>query len=255
MRQISLFILFALLSSVQILVAQSGSGFITVTSNADHVAVYADTLYLGDADGSFFSLPVGRTSISVIRHEDIASWDSPKPSKIVKIVAGDSLRIELLFPNIYRFNSFPMGAKVRNEEGVEIGVTPFIYTSADIFEGRLSFSKSGYEDRVLERVEHGNTNVILTVIDTDGEVSLEAFKRKPQPVRGKLVTASIMAGTAIAAGLSIHYKFKADRLYDEYVDITDPALRPDILKYDRYAGAALGAMQGGLVLLAVRLAF
>ena len=53
--------------------------------------------------------------------------------------------------------------------------------------------------------------------------------------------------------MAVHFKFKADRRYDRYVETGDPALRPAIKRYDTYSGVALGVMQAGAGLFAVRL--
>ena len=58
---------------------------------------------------------------------------------------------------------------------------------------------------------------------------------------------------AVAAGaVSIHYKFKADRLNEQYEQTGDAALRPRIHDLDTRAGVALGVMQVGVGVLALR---
>ena len=55
-----------------------------------------------------------------------------------------------------------------------------------------------------------------------------------------------------AGAVSIHYKFKADRLNDQYQENGDPELRPEINSFDTRAAVSLGVMQVGLGVLAIR---
>ena len=66
----------------------------------------------------------------------------------------------------------------------------------------------------------------------------------------------VAVGTSVVGGLlAVHYKTKADKLYDEYKESKDIGLKPDIEQFDLYSGVALGAMQVGLGVLAFRLIF
>lgn len=61
------------------------------------------------------------------------------------------------------------------------------------------------------------------------------------------------AGLAVAGGvLSVHHKFKADRLDRQYSAEADPLLVPRIRRLDNRAALSLGAMQVGLGTLALR---
>ena len=55
--------------------------------------------------------------------------------------------------------------------------------------------------------------------------------------------------------MAVHYKFRADRINDDYLATGDPSLRPRVARLDDRSGIALGVMQVGLVTLAVRFAF
>ena len=232
------------------------NSFLVVQTNSLDAAVFADTLYLGLANENLFKLRPGKYLISLVQQEDIASWDAPRIQEEVTLSTNDTTEVILNIPKLYRFESFPLGAEVaRVDNGEVLGVTPFSYLGESDWKGEYKLSKSGY--RVYQSSDWSNRDVtvILDLIDEEKSSRIDVFERQDTPNSSRLLTASIVAVTAAAAAVSVHYKFKADRLYDEYVDITNPALRPEILRYDRYAGAALGVMQGGLVLLAVRLAF
>jgi hypothetical protein len=61
-------------------------------------------------------------------------------------------------------------------------------------------------------------------------------------------------GIAIGSGiLSIHYKFRADRLDDRYRRTGDPELYRRIARLDRVAGAALLVSELALAVFSVRL--
>jgi hypothetical protein len=62
------------------------------------------------------------------------------------------------------------------------------------------------------------------------------------------------AALAITSGaIAAHYKLKADNIYDEYAITGNPDLRSEIRRYDTYSAVALGTMQIGVGVLAVRL--
>ena len=235
---------------------QAQESYLSIESSSESAAVFADTLYLGSANGEIFRLRPGTYLISLIKQEDIASWDALRIQESVSITSGDTTFLKMEFPEFYRFESFPLGAEVRRvDNGELLGITPFSYLDESSWKGEYRISKDGYLDHQSEDWSSRKVTAILSLLNEDKAERVDVFERQATPNRSRLLTASLLGVTAAAAAVSVHYKFKADRLYDEYVDITNPALRPDILKYDRYAGAALGVMQGGLVLLAVRLAF
>ncbi|MEM0964322.1 MAG: prenyltransferase, partial [Bacteroidota bacterium] len=67
-----------------------------------------------------------------------------------------------------------------------------------------------------------------------------------------------IGAAALAAGaVAVHFKFRADSVDDRYRSETSPergdeALLDEALRLDRYSAAALGAMQVGVGVLALR---
>ena len=62
-----------------------------------------------------------------------------------------------------------------------------------------------------------------------------------------------ISGAIVAGAVAVHYKMKADSRYDVYGQTGDPTLRPEIKRLDTRAGIAVGAMQVGITVFAIRL--
>src|SRR5690606_38562376 len=140
------------------------------------------------------------------------------------------------------------------------GETPLDYTSAAPLEGALVVQEPGF---VLVRLTPGREvwnayGVTLSPESPSDPTAARVAWKPPRRSRAWIDYAAI--GTALAAGaVAVHYKFKADRLYADYVDPeTDPALRPQLQdrfsRFDTYSGVSFGVMQAGIGLFAIRLA-
>jgi hypothetical protein len=120
--------------------------------------------------------------------------------------------------------------------------------------GRIEFSLDGFKpDSVTPGAELWNLHAVdLQPADTDRDAARLALSA---PSTRKTWIDYVAVGTALAAGaLAVHFKFEADRRYDRYRKTGDPDLRPGIKRYDVYSGVALGVMQAGVGLFAIRLA-
>ncbi len=76
---------------------------------------------------------------------------------------------------------------------------------------------------------------------------------RPRSTTLNWVDYALIAATGASAVVAIHYKFKADRLYDDYQETGDPSLRGEIRALDRRSGIAVVGMQAGVGIFAVRL--
>ena len=231
---------------------------VRIETNYPDAIAYADSLRLGRVYGEAIEIP---TSTGVVRlvPPEIDSWSVAPISRSVDITPGDTLVVRLDFPFHYRIESVPFGADVHIEavdgELRRIGSTPTLYSSRRPISGMLLLQKPGF---VVERIDPGseiwNRYIVeLSPSDDLDPTAAQVNWRPPKRHRAWIDYAAL--GAALAAGaVAIHYKFKADDLYAEYEETGDASLRSDIKRYDVRSGVALGVMQGGIGLFAIRLA-
>ena len=226
-----------------------------IETNLPEATLYADTTQLGPASLGTFLIPVGTRELRLVPPGG-TQWSIEPVVTAIEATPGDTLDVSLPFPYYYQIETIPFGASVTLEtrEGrIGIGETPLVYTAPAVLGGTISIEQKGY---VIEKLKPGqevwNRYVVtLKPLRVDEVTSAEVSWRPPR--RRQRWIDYTAATLAVAAGaLSVHYKFKADRLDDEYRETGDPALRPRIQSFDNRAGVALGAMQVGLGVLAVR---
>ncbi len=70
-----------------------------------------------------------------------------------------------------------------------------------------------------------------------------------------VVDDGIESAVVIGGALAVHYKTKANSLYESYRKNGDPALRSEISVLDTQSAFALGAMQVGFTVSVFRIAF
>ena len=226
-------------------------------TNLPESSVFADSVRLGPASLGWYRMPRATREIRLVPNED-HNWSiAPVGAALDSHLPSDTLRLHLDFPYYYRFDSAPFGATVSvgtsSGETQDVGQTPVIFSSnaplvqpvrfelaghvpADVAPGRAVWNRHFVE---LHRVE----GAVLAPPDAD---------YRPR-TRRKWIDAAALGTAAVGGILAVHFKFKADRLYDEYQETGDPGIRSDIRQYDLYSGVALGAMQVGVGVFVVRL--
>lgn len=237
----------------------AGEGPVLVLeTNAPDALVVADSVVLGPARSQPYRLPPGTQTVRLVAPE-IGSWSQRARTLEVPVTVGDTLAAALRFPYRYRIASLPHGATVTHVvdgRRTVLGTTPATVSRDEPFGGVLTVELSGY---LPADVEPGTAlwnhhNVALTPVARLAEERKTAEMDWAPPTRRRRWIDAAAIGTAVVGGaLAIHYKFKADRRYDRYVETGDPALRDVIHRYDVYSGVALGAMQVGVGVFAVRL--
>ena len=245
-------VLFTFIPSVSMAQSQI---LVHILSNDMDAAAYADSLYLGPAGGSpYWVDPTTKTiRLSTLR---AAAWSMPPIQVPLRAEPGDSVRVTLNFPNYHRIESYPFGAEVWLQGGVRrrlLGLTPVVFTSSGTVEGMFHIELEGYIPSVVKP---------KTDLWNRYEISLKALAQvnersglSPAVKQRRRWIDWGTAAVAMAAGaVAVHYKFRADRINDEYLMTGDASLRPRVARLDDYSGVALGVMQAGLVTLAVRFA-
>lgn len=230
---------------------------VVLETNHPRALVYADSVYLGPASQGRFDLPAGSRAFRLVA-PGIDTWSVPPLAAPLEAAAeGDTLHVALHFPYRYRIETVPFGATVYAEtpEGrLRLGETPLLVEQDQPLTDRLIVERRGY---VAEPVEPGAAIWNRVVLPLRPALRLDAPAAEvdwtPPRERRRWIDAAAL-GLAVAGGaLAVHYKFKADALYDDFRVTQDAALQPRIEAFDRRAAYGLGAMQVGVGIFAVRL--
>lgn len=238
-------------------VAQRQPVTLRVDSNAPEAAVYVDGERIGRAGARFFTIGPGAREVELVLTRRY-SWSVPPISaRLNHLVAGDTVAITLHFPYYYRFESVPHHAEVRLVNGnrtTPLGYTPTTIERKTPLSGSIDLELDGFRTKT---VDPGSSiwnfhSVDLEPLDPAVDPSRLMLSR-PERRRRWIDYAAV--GTALVAGaLAVHFKFEADERFDRYQETGDPDLRRGIKRYDVYSGIALGVMQAGVGVFAIRLA-
>lgn len=234
--------------------------WIEVESNIPGAYVYVDTARVGSTVSGVFAVPPGVRRVRLAAPVESA-WSVVPVDTVVNAQPGDTTHLTLLFPYHYRIESVPYGATVylvRSDARERLGVTPLTYTSDDPVEDHFSIEKPGFLARPVEAGSDlwNRHAVLLDRADRadDGLSSAEVPWNPPRRFKSRWIDYGAVGLAVASAALSVHYKFKADALYDRYEETGDPSLRARIDALDTRAAVALGSMQVGLGIFAIRLA-
>ena len=224
-----------------------------VDTNAEGAAVYADGNWLGRAVDSPLVLPASAKEIRVLS-AGLDVWSVDPLVFDLRDNDNPVVHLDAHFPNTYRFESNPSGAQVFLGDQL-LGQTPLRLIREQPLEGNVAFVLPGYTSRDIPAgSEIWNFHrVTLTALETHEEAVSSGFVVQ----RARRDWISIAASTtAFAAGaLAIHYRTKADNRFDDFNATGKPGLKSDVKRLDVQSGIALGVMQVGIGVVAIRLAF
>ena len=234
---------------------QKVSRMVEVNSNLTNAMVYVDSVYVGRASDQHFSLPYHAKRLRLVP-PNLDSWSVSPLIANLEMLAGDSLVLDLNFKYHYRVESIPYDAQVFLESPggrTLLGETPLLYAIEDPIRGMLLVTKTGFEPlRLTPGEKIWNQHHVTLEANIDEEEIASTFWH---PGNKSSRWIDFVAGSvAIASGvMAVRFKTKADRRYARYERSGDPTLRPSFERYDTYAAVALGTMQVGIGVLAVRL--
>lgn len=228
---------------------------VLIDTNLPGATVYADSSRLGPAALGTFLVPASTSRVRLVPMTG-ETWSIAPVSSPLDASAGDTLELFLPFPYHYQIESIPFGASVFLEtlDGrADMGRTPVLYTSPQVLDGTFVVEHQGYISEELTPGQDVWNRYVLTLQPVDPqEVQTAELVWRPPPKRHRWIDYTAGA-VAVAAGLvSIHYKFKADRINDRYQKTGDPTLRPRVRDLDIRAGVAFGVMQVGVGVLVFR---
>ncbi|HET6566714.1 MAG TPA: hypothetical protein VFG50_02045 [Rhodothermales bacterium] len=232
------------------------SSTLTIQTNYPQALVYADSLLLGRASEGTFAVPAATGDIRLVVGSEREWTIPPLVRHVAPLQPDSSYTLQLDFPYYYRVRSMPFGSGVyvvENGTRRRLGDTPLLYTSAAPLRGTLvvDHPEFGAKEVAVGTDIWNDVNVVLKP-DGDAQRAVKLSWSPPKYHRRWIDYASV--GLAVAAGItSVHFKLKADNLFEDYRETGDPLLRERIESLDTRAGIALGAMQVGVGVFAVRL--
>lgn len=245
--------------------AAQETGAVVVQSNLGEAVLFADSTRLGPVGARTYRLAAGSVRLRALPPE-VLNWSVMPLDTTVTVPAGDTLRLVLDFPHYYRVETVPFGVPVYLVDGGDrhmLGTTPLLYVDQEPVKGTLVVDEPGYH---IEQVDPGGGvwNVYrLTLQPTVPEMaSSEQIAWRPPQKRRWWIDAAALGIAATATAVSVHYKFKADRLEeerekacraDDFGPQCSPAVADQIHDYDRIAAWSLGAAQVGVGVFAIRL--
>lgn len=228
---------------------------VLIDTNMPEAILYADSTRLGPASLGTFLVPTTTQRLRLVPPGGDA-WSIAPVEAALDAAPGDTLAVPLPFPYHYQIETIPFGATAVLEHldgRIDLGKTPVLYKAPDVLEGRFIIEHQGY---LSEELTPGNEvwNRYLVTLQPlrVGEVVSAEQAWRPPPKRHRWIDYTAGAIAVIAGAVSIHHKFKADRLNDQYQQTGDPVLRPRINTLDTRAAVSLGVMQVGLGVLALR---
>lgn len=227
-----------------------------VSTNDPGAHVYADSTWLGNASRDVFRLPVGTREVRVVPSA-IAAWGVPTVR--ASVGRADTLFVEARFPYAYRLDATPLAADVylESESGRErLGTTPLMVTVDEPLTGALHFERDGFATVELVPGEAfwNRHQAVMRPLAADAALH-PGVRLDVERKRRRWIDYSALAVAAVGGALAVHYKSEADKQFDIYAETGDPALRPGIERMDNRSAVALGAMQTGIGVFALRLVF
>lgn len=228
-----------------------------VETNVEEGTLYADDNWLGVVSDAPFSISPDTKKIRLLL-AGVDTWTVAPVVAPLDASPGDTVTVKLQAPYYYKVESVPFGAPVylENMDGrIRLGQTPLLYASPQPLEGTIVVDENEYmTERMQAGTEIWNRYVVVLEPARRAEPLIPASEVAWTPPRQRRRWIDVTAGAvAVAAGAySIHQKFKADDLFDDYQTSRDPMLREEIRAHDNRALLGLGVMQAGVGVIAVR---
>ncbi len=236
-------------------VAHAQERVVLLETNLPDAVVYADSVRLGRASLGTFRVPADARALRLAPGGGDL-WAVAPLTAPLAANPDDTLALRMPFPHYYKIESIPFGASVYLEKldgRQELGVTPVLYQSPQVPAGSFVVERPGY---LAERLKPGEAvwNPYLLTLQplTPPEAQTAEMAWRPPPKRRRWIDYTAAAVAVGAGALAVHYKFKADRLDDRYRETGDPSFRQQIKSFDTRSVVALGVMQAGVGVLALR---
>ncbi len=233
--------------------AVAQTAYLRVDAPAGEVAV--DGARAGEA-GEWIGVEAGTREVVLL--DDAQAWDPRRAAATVTVAAGDSATVALALPTRLRVETLPIRALVVRERGATrdtLGTAPLtVETDGPVV---LIAIRDGYQE--VRQAVGAQTSAVTLVLPLSADAVPEtALLPTQRSTAGRTFTDVGIGVAALAAGaVAVHYKFRADDADDRYraengPDFRNEAVRQEALRLDRASAVALGAMQVGIGVLALR---
>jgi len=233
-------------------------GWVRLSAPAPGATLLAADSTLGAAS-AVHALPAGEHALT-LRDGAAGAWAPRTATADVVVNAGDTLTVDLRLPFRYRVVTVPSGASVAVVTGnvrEPLGLAPLTVDRTAPLGGELVATREGFAEARAAPGDSAVNRVTMILRPLSAAEGAAVDWRPPGRSRAWI---DIAAGAlALAAGaVAIHYKFQADAVDDRYrtpgsPERGDSALRAEAQRLDRISAGALGVMQLGLGVLAIRL--
>jgi len=238
---------------------QESGRWVKLSTNQTDAHVYADTTWLGFSSTTIFEIAEDTREIILVSSAPDHWSVPPLATSVEGLSYGDTLAVSMDFPFYYAIESIPSGATVELDSGLNrqmLGLTPYLYESAYPVTGEFVLNKDGYQQR---RTSPGTElwNRQLVALQSEEALYLVSSEASTEAPKASKKWIDYVAASAVLVGgvLAVHYKTRANSLYDQYTDTGDPELRTEIQRLDTQSAVALGTMQVGFTVIVLRLAF
>ena len=212
------------------------------------------------AAGEVLRVAAGERSVQLV--DAVGAWNPRVDSARVVARAGDTLRVRLELPVRRRIESMPRGAAIalaQPDGSVRaLGTAPLTFDLPASTLAEVVAEADGFET-ARQPVGSASEITFVLVIEPGVRVppEVQTFATRRASRRRTLIDLGIGAATIAAGAVAVYYKFEADDVDDQYRDPEslrrgDEALRQEALRLDRRSGIALGVMQAGVGVLALR---
>jgi len=229
---------------------------IEVVTNVGTADVFVDGEWKGKASQKVFSI-ASDAKLLVVSPQGGDAWSveaisfdlaSNGPQRV------GAVQLDAMFPFYYRIASMPPGANIFDQNGARIGVTPITLTRLEPLVGSIELSMEGFEASSVDVGDDiwNSTFVELRPVSSNALQAEGGFVDKRK--RRRWINYAATATAIVGGALSVHYRTKADNRFDDFGVSGDPRLKSDIRRLDINSGVALGFMQAGVGVLALRLA-
>ena len=252
-----------LLAVVTAASASAQTGYVRVAPAASAALVVVNGTEAG-RPGDVLAVPAdSATTVALV--EAGAAWDPRRAEVTVSVPADDTLAVGLVLPERYRVETLPLRARVRLDRpdgtAQPLGEAPLAVDLPPGTAGTLVATLDGYSEARLAldgRAGRAITLVLAPDGSAPGTIPVTVLTTERSGRGRAVIDAAVGALTLAAGAVAVVTKFRADSVDDRY---RDPAsaergsedLRAEAQRLDRLSLVALGAMQVGVGVLAVRL--
>jgi hypothetical protein len=200
-------------------------------------------------------------AVDVTLVDDPGAWNPLRATaRVGPLAAGDTARVALALPVRYRVETMPQGATVvlDGPDGTRtLGLAPLTVDLPRNTQASVVARLDGYAD-ARARLDGAGGRVTLALDGVGGAAPPVVLLPTERSYLSRTLTDLGIGALTLAAGaVAVYYKFEADARDDRYRDPNSAErglepLRTEAESFDRRSAIALGAMQVGVGVLALR---